>query len=109
MPAATTHPSSDAIIAFANGHLADAESAEVEAHVAECDSCLRKLEQQGEHPLAGLVRGSNRPAAPQKTTCDTVTVCREGTIPDQQPVVPEVPAELVDHPRYRVLKVLGQG
>src|SRR5262245_13495386 len=106
MNAATSHPTADAIAAFAHGRLSESDSAEVEAHVTECDSCSRILQQQPHDPLLCLVR---QPAAAQADR-GTGTAHGDGTMPEKIPAAEAgIPPELVDHPRYRVLKALGQG
>lgn len=93
------HPSSAQLIDFAQGRLSPAEQAEIEEHVAECDECCRVLAEAPNDSLLDRVRG-----------CETFSVAAEDF--DTEPparVTVEVPKELVEHPRYRIRKVLGVG
>lgn len=89
------HPSSETLAAFGQGRLPPAEQADVEQHIAECDACCQAL------------RG-----IPNDTLLDRL---RDGSTHADTPVAPaapapaKIPAELVDHPRYRVVRVLGAG
>ncbi len=109
MPGPTTHPTFDAIAAFADGVLPDAEASEVEAHVAECESCLRQLVEQPEHPLAGLLPGAPEPGPARPAAQDTGVSAGQTLTERPAPAAAEVPAELVGHPRYKVLGTLGRG
>jgi len=93
------HPTVDQLAAFDRGQLGSLEWREVEQHVAGCADCCRKLETLPEDALVRLVRESGRQAA---ETVDLPTVSAGAALPT-------VPPELVDHPRYRVIEVLGAG
>jgi serine/threonine protein kinase len=89
-PDANKHPSTQQLAAFDAGCLPGGDRPAVEAHVAGCARCCRVLETLPEDSLAALVRayaGQDGGGAAR----------------------PSVPAELVGHPRYRVLEVLGRG
>src|SRR5262249_6831599 len=96
---ATPHPSASELHAYGEGRL-DPEAADaVEQHVAECDSCCRLLEGAPADSFVGRLRDARLPAV--DTTADALF----GTVTE----APEVPPELVGHPRYRVLGLIGQG
>jgi formylglycine-generating enzyme required for sulfatase activity len=99
-PAATTHPTPEQLAAYSQGRLSNADHAGVEAHVTGCDSCCRRLDELPADSLAGLVRGANQGPHAETTT---------GQQSAPSTVTPKVPPELVDHPRYRVLGLLGVG
>src|SRR5262249_50823917 len=94
------HPSPDEVRAFGQGHLSAEAADAVERHVADCESCCRLLEEAPGGSFEGQVREASR-GAPLATTADVVG----GTLAG----VEGVPAELADHPRYRVLGLIGQG
>ena len=50
------HPSADRLAAFLNGRLGRELHAEVEAHVADCPSCLVVMSRLPDGPLARLAR-----------------------------------------------------
>jgi putative intracellular protease/amidase len=94
--ARVTHPSPEQLAAFGLGRLGPALQAGVERHVAECDICCRVLRDLPADTLLERLRRGN-------TTLDTSAdnaAARPGGAP---------PRELADHPRYRIVKVLGSG
>jgi WD40 repeat protein/tRNA A-37 threonylcarbamoyl transferase component Bud32 len=95
----TPHPSADQLRAFAQGLLAPDLVAEVEGHVAGCDSCCRLLEETPADSFVSRLRAAE--PAGQGTTADATAA----TLVEPAPV----PPELADHPRYRVLGLIGQG
>jgi tetratricopeptide (TPR) repeat protein/tRNA A-37 threonylcarbamoyl transferase component Bud32 len=51
-----THPTTERLVAFSRGALADAESSILEDHVTECETCRLTLETLPDDPLVGLMR-----------------------------------------------------
>ena len=106
------HPTVEQLTAFGLGKLNDAESTALEAHLAECETCRQTLETQAADSFVALARavrteertaadGQVRVASPGAPTCAlTATVAPAST---------DVPPELADHPRYRILSLLGVG
>jgi eukaryotic-like serine/threonine-protein kinase len=54
--APTSHPSTDRLVAFSRGALADTEFSILEDHVSVCDTCRLTLETLPDDPLVGLMR-----------------------------------------------------
>ena len=100
MPAETkSHPSSAELHSFAHGRLAPAEMAEVEQHVATCDSCCQALESVPEDTLVQLAREAA-----------TETFRAGETPPLAEPRGGNaIPQELEEHSRYKILGLVGQG
>jgi len=92
------HPSPQQLRAFLDGRLAPREMAELESHVAACDSCCRQLEQVPDDTLVQLARAA---ATAGFRAADS-------TLPSAA-LPPGIPAELENHPRYRVLGLIGFG
>src|SRR5262249_16190091 len=108
-PPNALHPTSDQLAAFDRGQLAPDESAQIEQHVAQCDTCCGKLETVPDDTLLALLRASG--AQPPSLAADTLdqhpdSVAIPGTAAKD---VPEVPPELAAHLRYDVLELLGTG
>jgi serine/threonine protein kinase/WD40 repeat protein len=93
------HPAADELQSFGQGLLAPSAAAVVEQHVAACESCCRQLEEAPADSFVGRLREAGKVS--QATTADAAA----GTLADAA----DVPAELHDHPRYRVLGLVGQG
>jgi|GEM_PF-1796587 len=98
------HPDPQQLAAFVEGKLTEAEREVVEAHVADCAECcdhLRKLPQE-------TVVGRLRDAIATDELAETIfTGQRSDTEP--QTDTGEIPPELENHARYRIVKELGQG
>jgi len=87
------HPTADTLAAFNCGALTATERAGVEEHISGCDSCCAALASLSEDRLVGLARKAGAQLPPTAGMID----------------IPDVPPELIDHPRYQVLSQLGAG
>jgi serine/threonine protein kinase/putative intracellular protease/amidase len=94
------HPSPERLAAFGLGQLDPADQAEVERHVADCDSCCQVLRAVPDDTILARLRSAH-------TSLDATAPAVPG------PAAPEpdvrLPRELAEHPRYRVIKFLGAG
>jgi hypothetical protein len=106
-PTYAAHPTADQLAAFDRGQLGPEQWAEIEAHVARCASCCRLLEGVEDDALAALVRASGGKAAAGPN--DTGEWRPSADTPSPAWPDAEAPAELKDHPRYRLLGLLGAG
>jgi serine/threonine protein kinase len=99
------HPHLDELQAYGQGRLTSEACLSLEEHLAGCARCCELLEKApGDsflHRLRGA--GSSAPPDPGRTT-DTDILEAPGT-----GNALAVPAELINHPRYRVLGLVGQG
>ena len=132
------HPDAARLADYALGRMDPADMAEVERHIEACASCARAIREQPADTLVELLqaRGQGRPASADPAASpppvdlsipssflmpgplapgDTPTapglapcVADVETQAGPLPAVPAVPG-LIDHPRYRVLSVLGAG
>lgn len=93
------HPSFDQLVAFDRGLLAVEEWPAVDSHVAACGRCCEKLEELPDDYLMALLRDPPDLAElPSRRSAADVADADEA-----------IPAALLDHPRYRVLALLGRG
>ena len=100
MPAElNSHPTSADLRSFAHGRLPPKEMAEVEMHIAQCDSCCEVLQSVPEDTLVQMAREAATEAfragevAPPKNESSNTTI----------------PTELAEHLRYKVLGLVGLG
>ncbi len=104
------HPNLDELTEFDHGQLPPARHDAVEQHVAVCADCCQRLESIDDDPLITLLRTSAG-LVPHEALHDTQDLL-PGT-PDTPPKESAsrigVPPELANHPRYRVLGMLGSG
>ncbi len=95
----TQHPSADQLHAFGRGELPPEVAVAVERHVAECQACCQALEEAPGDTFEGRLRQARQGVPPGTTGGNGGTL----------PVAPPLPPELAEHPRYRVLGLVGQG
>jgi hypothetical protein len=113
-PQPETHPPREQLLAFLGGNLPEAEAVVLEEHLSSCPACVAALDQPPEDTLVRLARDAHRdgaaatratelgPAAPGLTTPPA------SAGPEAVPL-DDAPAGMADHPRYRLLRLLGQG
>jgi predicted Ser/Thr protein kinase len=95
-----SHPTLAQLQAFDRGQLSATEAGPVQRHLEDCPACCEALETLPEAPLAALLRAYvGRQEGPDSPTAEG------GSTPN----LPDCPAALIGHPRYRVLEVLGAG
>jgi formylglycine-generating enzyme required for sulfatase activity len=117
--AATSHPAHDQLVRFGRGLLPAEDRPAVEAHVATCDECTARLTALDADSLGQLLL-----QAPQPAACPNSTMLPHSLggatspftgLPSPAEVTPEgegpgiIPEPLREHPRYRVLRLLGRG
>jgi tRNA A-37 threonylcarbamoyl transferase component Bud32 len=94
------HPTAADLAAFAVGKLNDADARAVAEHLAGCPDCRRAAEDASGDSFVARLRAAGTPNASDNTA---VPGGRGPAAP------PDVPPELANHPRYRILKELGRG
>jgi hypothetical protein len=131
MAVAETHPSAEELAAFTLGTLAEDALAAVAAHVAACTACQERADAAPADALLELLRRAHartgraadtvteavaQAQTPAPLPDDAVAVRPAPTVTmaapagsDVPPIIEAVPAELADHERYRVVRLLGAG
>src|SRR5262245_26795166 len=95
-----THPSREELSAFGLGKLEGAPAATIAAHLEECDTCRRAVEKVSGDSFLELIRRARGPAtAPPTRSVSGPAV----------PAVAGLPPELAEHPKFRIVRALGQG
>jgi hypothetical protein len=95
-----SHPTLAELQAFDAGQLPPSERGAIERHLERCLACCEALDALPEGGLEALIRAYGG----QAENPHFRAAPHEGL-----PAAPDVPAELVAHPRYRVLGPLGAG
>jgi hypothetical protein len=98
-----THPTPDALAAFAVGKLPDADARAVASHLVACPDCRRAAEEtHGADSFVARLRAAGAPGSSADTQ-----------LPGPRQASPaaalNLPPELAGHPRYRILRELGRG
>jgi tetratricopeptide (TPR) repeat protein/tRNA A-37 threonylcarbamoyl transferase component Bud32 len=101
MPDISTHPSARALALFGHGKLSEAQATTVAAHLERCAECREAVANLSADSFLEKLQGGRTgstllpPAAP----------------PQVAPVAaaPDLPPELANHPKFRVIRELGRG
>jgi uncharacterized protein (TIGR03067 family) len=113
------HPDRHLLADFGLGRLESSEASWIEDHLSTCPTCCDTLLSLKDDTFTGLVRSLPEPppteetwhetdpaAAPRDDSVDSATVL----VQSGDPVLPaELPRELYDHPRYRIVSLIGRG
>ncbi|MCA9065632.1 MAG: protein kinase [Planctomycetaceae bacterium] len=95
------HPSLRQLAAFLDGRLTEQEREAVEQHVADCETCCENMSRIPQDTLSARLQDVETGASA------SFIVQRETSAPPT--TSSQIPAELVEHPRYRILEPLGHG
>lgn len=129
------HPAKDQLIAFGQGRLPEDESSKVEQHLEICPECCETMLDLKDDTFVGLVkvaRLAESDGAPDLNSINSGEITAQDTALNSMPsshrtgyeseqaatllgsteeesVLDELPSELADHPRYRIVGLLGRG
>jgi WD40 repeat protein len=115
----SVHPSVSQLRTFGLGQMNAAEAAVIEEHVSHCDACCRTLADVRSDTFIDILRSSSL-SAPGVPASESLTeapdrprpVADSGRTSADSPAEPDLisaPTELLQHPRYRILGLLGSG
>jgi predicted Ser/Thr protein kinase len=109
------HPEPARLSDFVLGKLSPAERQQIEEHLADCAACSQSLREAPDDTLVALLRaGQTEPETGAARPHGSAVVGELSSMPLSSPPpgsmkLNSMPAELRDHPRYRVLRLLGKG
>ena len=120
------HPGKDELVAFGLGKLEADEAAKIETHLAKCNACCETLLDLKDDTFVELVRKSPEPKQPLEAAKDivgseftnaAVGIATDNSIAGESMQVSsdvsrcsaDSPAQLEDHPRYRIIELTGKG
>jgi tRNA A-37 threonylcarbamoyl transferase component Bud32 len=112
MPDAVTHPTPQELAAFGLGKLTGRAAEEVARHLEGCSACRQAVAKVPPDSFLGKVHaarpgGSSSPARPLPGHSVSSPSIGGGSVVRAVPA--DVPPELANHSRYRVLRELGRG
>ena len=109
-PESTPHPEPALLAAFLDGRLADPQRLDVESHVAACETCCEAMSKLPLDPLSARLRDISDDEVADSSDWSIVTArSPETASAPAAHSTHSLPAELRDHPRYRILEPLGHG
>jgi hypothetical protein len=111
-PVTLSHPQPEELAAFISGQAGDDVATAISQHLADCEACRTMVDTLPPDTLLSLLR---KGAEPLGAETDPAADAKRGTseaatiAPSTITTCADVPAELADNPRYRVLELLGSG
>ncbi len=110
-PTAAQHPSVSELASFALGKPDPATVEWVSEHLARCPDCRSVVERTPHDSLVRLLRQAHAAATPPPggATPSIQGFTTRGPVPAPPLDQADLPPALRDHPRYRILRQLGQG
>jgi len=111
-PTTLQHPQPEELAAFVSGQAPEEIATGISQHLSECEACRTLADALPADTLLSLLREGAEPvraetnteARARRDTSKAVTIAPAPGAPGL-----ELPAELADNPRYRVLELLGSG
>ncbi len=103
------HPNANDLSQFGLGRLDPGASRTIEAHLEVCPDCRGRVEGQADDSLVLLLRSSVQPPSNAATPDPRATLPLPTSAPPAVPSPGDVPADLANHLKYRILDVLGSG
>ncbi|MEW4456373.1 serine/threonine-protein kinase [Bremerella sp. JC817] len=99
----STHPTKEELESFFHGTLEETRRQLVEDHISKCDQCCDELRTIPHDGLIERIHAATSSIDDGQTPWATAS-----TIAESEPA-DSIPAALLDHPRYRIIRRLGQG
>ena len=100
------HPDKDELVAFGLGKLQPDQATKIETHLEECKTCCYTLLDLKDDTFVELVRKSPAPKQPTDKENTAEMMLAESGV-SRGPT--DLPAQLEDHPRYRIIELIGKG
>ena len=113
MPAAAVHPSREVLAAFGSGQLADHAASTVSQHLEQCATCTALVADLEPDSFAAKLEnakpsGSSIPPGRGSTRVSGLSSMGKNSSPAGAPVL-ELPVELEEHSKFRIIRELGRG
>ena len=103
MPAPTTHPSNEQLNAYNLGQLPPEEAVAIESHLSQCGPCCETIVSfSSDDTFVGLLQEA-RQLLPEQT------IDQDGVNATTASRSQEIPARLIEHPRYEMIGLIGKG
>ena len=99
----TAHPSEEKLSAYNRGVLPPDEAVVIETHISDCESCCETIVGlSSDDTFVGLLKEARQLPVDQNLKHDF-----QGAKPSS--ISGDIPPELVEHPRYEIIRLIGKG
>jgi hypothetical protein len=106
MPDVSTHPTSQQLALFGHGKLPEAQATAIAAHLETCAECRQAVANLPPDSFFDKVRGARTSATVPPASAQAAEALRDAV---SGPAAADVPPQLADHPKFRILRELGRG
>ncbi len=106
----TTHPTAEVLAAYGLGKLKEADLAAVARHLEACPDCQRTVEKVSPDSFIGRIRGVSPAGSGTQLPATVPYTPPAPSRPTREEAAHlDLPPELAEHPKFRILKELGRG
>jgi Tfp pilus assembly protein PilF/tRNA A-37 threonylcarbamoyl transferase component Bud32 len=109
MPDITAHPSAQALSLFSQGRLSEAQAKTVAAHLETCLACRQAVAAAAPDTFMGKVRAAKPSSSSLPPNWPGAAANPAGAAPPGAAAPADVPPELANHPKFRILREVGRG
>jgi serine/threonine protein kinase len=109
MPDAVVHPSSEELLAFGKGRLAESAAAAVASHLEACTACQELVSRAGPDSFVRKLRAARPASSSPSPSRSLLPSGGASSVPADDAPPPNCPPELANHPKYRIIRELGRG
>jgi predicted Ser/Thr protein kinase len=106
MPDVSAHPTAQQLVLFGHGRLPQAQAATVAAHLETCADCRQAVANLPPDSFFDKVRGARTSATVPPSGAPAAEALR-GAV--SGPAAADVPPQLANHPKFRIVRELGRG
>ncbi len=107
-PSVQEHPTLESLQAFGLGRLAGDASGSIQAHLDACEKCRQAVSQMTLPPVSNT-QADTLPRLPNSATPGPAPGSRPTAVASNAATSTGIPAELANHPDYRIVRELGRG
>jgi len=109
MPEVSTHPTAQALALFGHGKLSEAQATTVAAHLETCADCRNAVAGLPADSFLGKVRAAKPGGTVLPPPRPGAAANVMGKAPPPAALPADVPPELANHPKFRIVRELGRG
>jgi len=109
MSDAAVHPTPQELTAFGLGKLSEENATTIANHLSTCTDCRGAVAAVAPDSFVRKLRTAQAADSILSSDSETVTHAPQHIQQDDPPAILDLPPELVNHPKFRILGVLARG